>query len=103
MRSSFGEFLGDCMEIEEVFSSKTRIKILKLIAQQGNRNPSDIAKCVKINFAAADKHLRLLESEGILKLYTYGKRFRLYSFNEVSEKAKAVQNLLHVWYKVSDN
>lgn len=92
------------LEIEEVFSSKTRIKILKLLLQQGQRNTSDIARRVNINFAAADKHLRLLESEGILKLYTYGKRFRLYSFNETSEKAKAVQNLIHVWYnKVNDN
>ncbi|MDR0318742.1 MAG: winged helix-turn-helix domain-containing protein, partial [Nitrososphaerota archaeon] len=57
------------MDIEEVFSSKTRIKILKLLVQQGQRNTSDIARRVKINFTAADKHLRLLESEGILKLY----------------------------------
>ena len=91
------------MEIEEVFSSKTRIKILKLVAQQGQRNTSDIARRIKINFTATDKHLRLLESEGILKLYTYGKRFRLYSFNEASEKARAVQNLIHVWYKVNDH
>jgi DNA-binding transcriptional ArsR family regulator len=91
------------MELEEVFSSKTRIKILKLIDQQGQRNTSDIARRVKINFTAADKHLRLLESAGILKLYTYGKRFRLYSFNEVSDKARAVQNLIRVWYKVNDS
>jgi DNA-binding transcriptional ArsR family regulator len=85
------------MEIEEVFSSKTRIKILKLLDQKGQRNASDIARRIKINYAAADKHLRLLESEGILKLYTYGKRFRLYSFNVASEKARAIQNLIHVW------
>jgi DNA-binding transcriptional ArsR family regulator len=85
------------MEIEEVFSSKTRLKILKLLDQKGQRNTSDIARRIKINYTAADKHLRLLESEGILKLYTYGERFRLYSFSETSEKAKAVQNLIHVW------
>jgi DNA-binding transcriptional ArsR family regulator len=87
------------MEIEEVLSSKTRIKILKLLNnQQGQqRNASDIARRIKINYTAADKHLRLLEAEGILKLYTYGKRFRLYSFNVASDKAKAIQNLIHVW------
>ncbi|MDR0797840.1 MAG: winged helix-turn-helix domain-containing protein [Nitrososphaerota archaeon] len=85
------------MELEEVFSSKTRIKILKLLNQQGQRNVSDIARRVKINYTAADKHLRLLEAEGLLKLYTYGKRFRLYSFNETAEKAKAVQNLIRAW------
>jgi DNA-binding transcriptional ArsR family regulator len=85
------------MELEEVLSSKTRIKILKLLNQQGQRNVSDIARRIKINYAAADKHLQLLESEGILKLYRYGQRFRLYSFNETSQKAKAIQNLIHVW------
>jgi DNA-binding transcriptional ArsR family regulator len=85
------------MELEEVLSSKTRIKILKLLNQQGQRNVSDIARRIKINYTATDKHLQLLESEGILKLYRYGQRFRLYSFNETSEKAKAIQNLIRVW------
>jgi DNA-binding transcriptional ArsR family regulator len=85
------------MEIEEVLSSKTRIKILKLLSQQGQRNTSDIARRIKINYTATNKHLQLLESEGILKLYRYGQRFRLYSFNETSEKAKAIQNLIRAW------
>jgi DNA-binding transcriptional ArsR family regulator len=84
------------MELEEVFSSKTRMKILKLLFQLGQLNVSDIARRIKMNYTATDQHLRLLESEGILKEYTYG-RIRLYRFNETSEKAKAVQNLIQVW------
>ncbi len=84
------------MELEEVFSSKTRMKILKLLFQLGQLNVSDIARRIKMNYTATDEHLRLLESEGILKEYTYG-RIRLYRFNEASEKAKAVQNLIQVW------
>jgi DNA-binding transcriptional ArsR family regulator len=84
------------MELEEVFSSKTRMKILKLLFQLGQLNVSDIARRIKMNYTATDQHLRLLESEGVLKEYTYG-RIRLYRFNETSEKAKAVQNLIQVW------
>jgi DNA-binding transcriptional ArsR family regulator len=84
------------MELEEVFSSKTRMKILKLLFQLGQLNVSDIARRIKMNYTATDEHLRLLESEGILKEYTYG-RIRLYRFNEATEKAKAVQNLIQVW------
>jgi DNA-binding transcriptional ArsR family regulator len=84
------------MELEEVFSSKPRMKILKLLFQLGQLNVSDIARRIKMNYTATDEHLRLLESEGILKEYTYG-RIRLYSFNEVSEKAKVVKNLIQVW------
>jgi len=84
------------VEFEEVFSSKPRMKILKILDKLGQLNVSDIARRININYAVTDGHLRLLESEGVLKQYLYG-RMRLYSFNEASEKAKAVQTLIHVW------
>jgi len=84
------------VELEEVFSSKPRMKILKILNDLGQLNVSDLARRLKINYSVTDEHLCLLESEGILKQYLYG-RIRLYSFNETSEKAKAVQNLIQVW------
>jgi DNA-binding transcriptional ArsR family regulator len=84
------------MELEEVFSSKPRIKILKLLNSLGQLNTSTIARHIKINFTATYEHLQLLETEGILKQYRYG-RMRLYSFNETSEKAKAIRKLIQVW------
>ena len=86
------------MELEEVLSSKSRMKILKLIYQLGQLNVSDVARRLKLNFASTSKHLKLLESEGILQERTYG-RVRMYRFNEGSAKAKALQNLLDVWEK----
>jgi DNA-binding transcriptional ArsR family regulator len=85
------------MELEEVFSSKPRMKILKLLDKLGHLNVSDIARRININYTITDKHLRLLESEGIIKHYKYGSRIRIYSINETTKKAKAVQNLIHVW------
>jgi DNA-binding transcriptional ArsR family regulator len=84
------------MEIEEVFSSKPRMKILKLLYSLGQLNVSDIARRLKTNFTSTDRHLRLLESEGIVKEYLYG-RIRLYSFNEASEKARVIRKLIQVW------
>ena len=86
------------MELEEVLSSKSRMKILKLIYQLGQLNVSDVARRLKLNFVSTSKHLKLLESEGILQERTYG-RVRMYRFNECSAKAKALQNLLDVWEK----
>jgi predicted transcriptional regulator len=86
------------MELEEALSSKSRMKILKLIYQLGQLNVSDVARRLKLNFASTSKHLKLLESEGILQERTYG-RVRMYRFNEGSAKAKALQNLLDVWEK----
>lgn len=86
------------MEFEEVFSSKSRMKILKLIYQLGQLNVSDVARRLKLNFASASEHLKVLESEGLLEERTYG-RVRMYRFNEGSAKAKALQNLLDEWEK----
>ena len=84
------------MELEEVFSSKIRMKTLKLIYQLGSLNISDIARRLNTNFATTVEHLKVLEDEGILQGLVYG-RVRMYRFNENSAKAKAVQNLIEAW------
>lgn len=84
------------MEIEEVFSSKPRMKILKLVARLGALNVSDIARRINMNYSTTNQHLKLLEAEGVLQQKVYG-RVRMYRFNDVSPKAKAVQNLIETW------
>jgi len=84
------------MDLEEVLASKSRLKILKLIFALGSLNVSDIARRLKMNFAATSEHLKLLEAEGILQERTYG-RVRMYRFNEGSAKAKAVAGLIEAY------
>jgi DNA-binding transcriptional ArsR family regulator len=84
------------MDLEEVFSSKLRMKILKLVYDLGSLNVSDIARRLNTNFASISEHLKVLEGEGILQELVYG-RVRMYRFNEGSAKAKAVQNLIETW------
>jgi DNA-binding transcriptional ArsR family regulator len=83
------------MELEEVFSSKTRLKILKLIYTLGQLNVSDIGRRININYTSTTSHIKILESEGILELRTYG-RIRLYRFSS-SKKAQAVAGLIEAW------
>jgi DNA-binding transcriptional ArsR family regulator len=84
------------VELEEVFSSKPRMKILRLLGRLGTLNVSDIAKRIGLNYSATNEHLKLLESEGVLVQRTYG-RIRMYRFSESSAKAKAVQKLIEAW------
>jgi DNA-binding transcriptional ArsR family regulator len=84
------------VELEEVFSSKPRMKILRLLGRLGTLNVSDIAKRIGLNYSATNEHLKLLESEGVLVQRTYG-RIRMYRFSESSAKAKAVQKLIETW------
>jgi DNA-binding transcriptional ArsR family regulator len=88
------------MEIEEVFSSKPRMKILKLLSRLGTLNVSEIARRINLNYSTTNKHLKLLEDEGVLQQRHYG-RIRIYRFNEVSPKSRAVQNLIDVWGQVN--
>ena len=84
------------MEIEEVFSSKPRMKILRLVARLGALNVSDIARRINLNYSTTNQHLILLEAEGILQQRIYG-RIRMYMFSDGSAKARAVQNLIETW------
>ena len=84
------------MEIEDVFSSKPRMKILKLIARLGALNVSDIARRISLNYSTTNQHLKLLATEGILQQRVYG-RIRMYKFSDASPKARAVQKLIDVW------
>ena len=88
------------MKFEEVFSSKPRMKILKIISRLGTLNVSDIARRIKLNYSTTNQHLRVLESEKILQQRVYG-RIRMYRFKDSSPRAIAVQNLLDVWERTS--
>ena len=89
------------MEFEEVFSSKPRMKILKIISRLGSLNVSDIARRIHLNYSTTNQHLILLENEKILQQRVYG-RIRMYRFMENSPKAVAVQNIIDIWEKISD-
>jgi DNA-binding transcriptional ArsR family regulator len=84
------------VELEEVFSSKSRVKILKLIYGLGSLNVSDVARRLGLNYASTAEHLRVLEAEGILQVRTYG-RVRMYRFSEGSLKGRAVADLIEAW------
>ena len=89
------------MEIEEVFSSRPRMKILKLLARLGTLNVSEIAKRIGLNYTSTNKHLQLLEAEKILSQRSYG-RIRMYRFDETSARAKAVQALIETWEQANN-
>jgi predicted transcriptional regulator len=84
------------MNIEEVFSSKVRMKILKILSEVGELHISGIARRLGVNYGTTNKHLKVLEKEGIVQHKRFG-RIRIYRLNEYSPKTKAIQNLLEVW------
>ena len=84
------------MDMEDFLSSKVRIKILKILWQVGELNISGIARRLGVNYETTNKHLKVLESEGMVQHKRFG-RIRIYRLNEHSPKTKSMQNLLEVW------
>ena len=83
------------LDLENVFCSKTRMKILKLLFKLGQLNTSDLAHRLGTNYETTLRHLTLLLKEEIIKQRTSGKArfFRLSN----TLKARAVIKLLEQW------
>ncbi len=73
------------------------MKILKLIYSSGALNATVIASKLNMSYGIVFQHLKVLEEEGILLVYQYG-RVRLYRFGD-STKAKAIAALFEAWEK----
>jgi len=83
------------MNLEDVFCSKTRMKILKLLWKFGQLNTSDLAHRLGSSHLATLRHLTLLKEEGIVTQRMSG-RTRFFRFAHTM-KAKATIKLLEVW------
>jgi predicted transcriptional regulator len=87
---------GKQLEIEDIFCSKTTMKILKALKKGERLNTSEITRIICSNFADTASHLRLLEEQQILAHSNFGVRSHIYRFSE-SARAKAVKELLEAW------
>jgi len=83
------------MELEDVFCSKMRMKILKLLFNLGQLNTSDLAHRLGANYATTLRHLALLEKEGLVTQRLSG-RTKFFRFAN-SLKAQAIMKLLEKW------
>jgi predicted transcriptional regulator len=81
--------------LEDVFCSRVRIRILKILLQLGQLSVSGIANRLAINYGVTVKHLEILENSGIVQIRLYG-RIRLCRLKD-SLKTKAIREVLETW------
>ncbi|MCK4223521.1 winged helix-turn-helix transcriptional regulator [Candidatus Bathyarchaeota archaeon] len=84
------------MMIEEVFSSRGRVRILRILSEIGELNISELARRAGLNYATAKVHLQILEKAGLITHKSFG-RIRIFRFNEDDRKASAIKNLMEAW------
>ncbi len=94
--SSIDEDIQNITKIEDIFQSKGRIKILKILAQEGELNISEIARRANINHNSTRYHLNFLVKVNIIQEKRFG-RIRIYRFRGEEMKVRAIKSLFDIW------
>ena len=84
------------MSIEDIFSSKGRVRILRILVEIEELNISEIARRAGLNYATTNQHLQALENAGLVRHKRFG-RIRIFRFNEVDSRAKIIKKLIENW------
>ena len=84
------------MSIEDVFSSKGRVKILRILSEIGELNISEIARRAGLNYATTNQHLQILENHKLVRHKTFG-RIRIFRYNEENPRARMIRQLMEFW------
>jgi len=82
--------------IEEVFSSKGRVRILKILTEIGELNISEIARRAGLNYTTTNQHLQVLEEHKLVRHKSFG-RIRIFRFDEENSRARMVKKLIEFW------
>ena len=86
----------ESLVLEDIFQSKGRIKILKILAKEGELNISEIARRAHINHNSTRYHLNFLVKANIVQEKKYG-RIRIYRFKIEDMKVRAIKTLFDIW------
>ena len=86
------------MSVETVFSSRGRVKILKILVEIGELNISEIARRARLNYTTTNQHLRVLEESEIVRHKNFG-RIRIFKFNDENPRAIMIKDLICRWNK----
>ncbi len=84
------------MPIEDIFSSKGRVRILRILVEIEELNISEIARRAGLNYTTTNQHLQALENAGLVRHKRFG-RIRIFRFNEVDSRAKLIKKLIENW------
>ena len=84
------------LAVEDVLSSKGRVRILKLLAELGELNISAISRTINLNHTAVKDHLRFLTEVGLIREKKFG-RILIYQFDENNILAHSLKQLFKIW------
>jgi hypothetical protein len=84
------------LNLEDIFASKGRCKIIRLLALRNEMNISSIINLTKLNYCAVKSHLNYFKSIDFIQEKIFG-RIKIYRYKTENLKANALKNLLNFW------
>ena len=87
---------SEIVNIEDIFSSRGRAKIIKLLALRDELNISKIVDLTGLNHLSVKTHLFFFKEINFVQEKKFG-RIRIYRFKTENLKAKALKNLIQFW------
>ncbi|UCE10397.1 MAG: winged helix-turn-helix transcriptional regulator [Candidatus Thorarchaeota archaeon] len=84
-------------QIDDVLSSRGRIKILKELAIASELNISELCRRVGLNHSSTKMHLKVLINSGLIEEKTFG-RIKIYRYRTEDLRARSLKNLIDIWY-----
>ncbi len=82
--------------IEELFSSKGRVRILKELATSSELNISELCRRVELNHSSTKSHLEVLLASGLVEEKKFG-RIKIYRYRIEDIRARSIRNLFNLW------
>ncbi|MGY5863341.1 MAG: winged helix-turn-helix domain-containing protein [Candidatus Thorarchaeota archaeon] len=82
--------------IEDVFSSRGRIKILKELAISNELNISELCRRVDLNHSSTKAHLAVLLKTGLIEEKKFG-RIKIYRYKIEDLRARSLRSLFNLW------
>jgi len=87
---------ANTVPIEDVFSSRGRIKILKELAISNELNISEICRRVDLNHSSTKAHLEVLLKTGLIEEKKFG-RIKIYRYKIEDLRARSLRSLFNLW------
>jgi len=84
------------LEVEEVFSSYGRVKVMAVIMGSNELNISEITRRSGISHSSVEAHLEFLVKAGLLTEKRFN-RIRIFKVNHSSARASLLQRFLVDW------
>ncbi len=82
--------------LEEIFSSKYRIKILNVLADEDDLSITEISNRCDIPYLTCATHLKYLSSQNILK-ERLEEKIEIYQFRKENENIRALKHFIKLW------